>query len=62
MARDGELIEFDGYVVHETDAAVLFHVDDVDEDIWFPRSVCELDISETSIRVPHWLARNKSLI
>jgi len=58
---DRDSLEFDGHVVHQTDAAVLFHVDDVDEDIWFPLSVVELDSSKTSILVPRWLADEKEI-
>jgi hypothetical protein len=62
MARDDEHITFDGHVVHETDAAVLFHVDDEDEDFWFPLSVVELDREGGSIMVPMWLADKRGLL
>jgi hypothetical protein len=58
MADDG--IEFTGHIVHQTDAAVLFHVDDAGEEIWFPLSVCEVD--DNSIVVPRWLARARDLL
>jgi hypothetical protein len=61
MARDQEHIEFDGFVVHQTELAVLFFVEQADEEIWFPLSQCELDYTETSILVPRWLARAKGL-
>jgi len=61
MPRDSEHVTYDGEVRHRTDAAVLFWVEDLDEEIWFPLSQCELDGSATSILVPRWLARAKGL-
>jgi hypothetical protein len=61
MAKDDEHVTFDGNVVHKTEAAILFHIDDLDEDVWFPISQCELDDSETSILVPRWLVDKKGL-
>ena len=62
MARDDEHIDFDGYVVHRTDAAVLFFVKEADEEIWFPLSQVQVDDGDTSILVPLWLARERGLI
>jgi hypothetical protein len=59
MPRD-DYVTFDGEVVHTTELAVLFRIDD-DEEVWFPFSQCELSDDETSILVPRWLARAKGL-
>jgi hypothetical protein len=61
LVSDRESIEYEGHVVHTTDLAVLFYVDEEGEEIWFPLSECELDGSETLILVPGWLARAKGL-
>jgi hypothetical protein len=61
MAADHEHIEFDGHVVQTTDRAVLFHVDDADEDIWFPLSQVELSGDKGSILVPRWLPDKEGL-
>ena len=52
---------FDGEVIARTDKAVLFRIEDMDEDIWFPLSRCELNDDETQILVPEWLIRAKGL-
>ena len=54
-------IELEGEVRHETDAAWLFWVEDADEEIWFPKSQCEVSGDESSIMVPMWLVRAKGL-
>ena len=59
MNRDDEQISFDGEIVHRTDKAVLFHVDLIDEEIWFPLSQIEIATSGDSILVPRWLAKAK---
>jgi hypothetical protein len=61
MARDRDHIEFDGEVIHKTERAVLFWIDDLDEEVWFPLSEVELSSDETSLLVPQWLARSKGL-
>ena len=57
-----EELEFEGHLVHETEAAWLFHVDDEGEEIWFPKSVCDLDSSQTSLLCPLWLAKEKGIV
>jgi len=73
--HEGEELEF-GFsrIVHETDKAVLVILEDTDEEVWFPLSVCDFELNnkcgiapdlkmDTSgtIRVPRWLARKKEL-
>lgn len=60
MARDHEEVTYDGHVETETDLAWLFEIDG-GEQVWFPKSQCELDDSQTSILVPLWLAKAKGL-
>lgn len=53
--------EFDGKVIYQTELAWLFWVEDADEEIWFPKSQCDLDFTSTTITVPRWLAKAKGL-
>ena len=61
MARRDEFREFSGEVVTRTDLAVLFLVEEVDEEIWFPLSICELSDDESSILAPAWFCEKKGL-
>ena len=61
MPRDEPPATYSGYVVHQTEKAVLFYCEDLDEEIWFPLSQCDLDGDETMISVPMWLVREKGL-
>jgi hypothetical protein len=61
MARDDEHIELEGHVSNRTDKAVLFWVEKLDEEVWFPLSQCELDSDENTLLVPLWLARQRGL-
>lgn len=62
MARESGDVTFEGEVRHTTDDAILFYVEDHDEEVWFPASQCELSGDETSILVPRWLAQRKGLV
>jgi hypothetical protein len=61
MARGDEMVTFYGEVRHETEKAVLFWIEDLDDEVWFPLSQCNLSADETSIECPLWLARKKDL-
>lgn len=62
MSRDDdgdEMLSFDGELVHETDKAWLFRVEDSGDAVWFPKSRCEL--TDTAIWCPRWLAQQKGI-
>lgn len=62
MARDNEHVEVEGEVRgNGTDAAILFYVEDLDEEMWFPRSQVELSSDGGSLLVPRWLAEKKGI-
>lgn len=48
--------------IHETDAAWLLRLSDVDEELWFPKSKCEFDEESMTIDVPDWLAEEKEIL
>lgn len=52
-------INFDS-VVTVTDRAWLLDLGDCE--IWFPRSICEIDYEDNEIIVPEWLAIEKGLV
>ena len=56
-----EMLEFEGEVVRETDAAFLFRCDDDGEEYWLPKSQCEWDDLGT-MSIPKWLAVKKELV
>jgi hypothetical protein len=60
---DHEHLTFEGHVVHKpaNGKSVLFYIEDLEEEHWFPLSQVELDDDETSIMVPRWLAREKGI-
>ena len=59
--RDAQHVAYDGRILQRTEKAVLFYVEDLDEELWFPLSICDLAEDDSSILVPRWLARNKGL-
>ncbi len=76
MSRpDGELVDIEGYLVHETADAFCMHVDE-DEfgkeatRYWLPKSKTELhverrpDLNKTTyiFTLPEWLATEKGLV
>ena len=61
MASDHEHTEFDGHVVTRKGLGILFHINDLGEDVWFPAAQVELSDDESSILVPNWLVQNKGL-
>jgi hypothetical protein len=63
MAEDDyELETFAGRVRAIASKAILFYVNDAEEEIWFPLSEVELDENGRSLDVPRWLARDRGLI
>ena len=44
---------------HETDLAWLLLFDE--EEVWLPKSVCEIDEVEFEIEVPEWLVEENEL-
>lgn len=48
-------------VVIETDKAWLVRIDK-DEDIWLPKSQCEMDEDAKNLMVAEWLAIEKGLV
>lgn len=58
-------VEFEGYVKHETDLAILFQYGE--KEVWLPKSHIELEnyLIESekllTIAIPLWLARQKGL-
>lgn len=50
-------------VRRETERAWLVELDDMArEEVWLPKSVCELAFDETEAVVPYWLAEEKGLV
>ncbi len=45
------------WVVHETDKAWLLRIDG--DEIWFPKSQCELHLDNMEIEMPQWLHEQK---
>lgn len=61
MGRVPEVQEYEyAEMKAETDRAWLLTVEN--EDIWFPKSQCEVDTKRKTIDVPNWIARQKGLI
>lgn len=58
--RDDQ-IEVEGHEVHRTDAGILWHAEEADEDIWFPLAQVEISGDGESLLVPKWLADKKGL-
>lgn len=56
----GRRVEVSGKVVRETTAAYLVDVGE-EEDIWLPKSQCEIE-DDCTIIVEEWLARERGLI
>jgi len=54
-----EAIYFDE-LIKETEIAWLVKIDK--EEIWFPKSQCELDEDDKKVEVPEWLAIEKGLV
>jgi len=46
-------------LLHETYNAWLLEI--WDEEIWFPKSQCDLDEENKTITIPEWLAEKKGL-
>lgn len=59
MSDNDQMLEFQGELKHETDKAWLFWVADTEEEVWFPKSRCNLHTD--FIECPLWLARQKDL-
>ena len=57
-----EMDTYHGRVITTTGKAVLFYVEDVEEEVWFPLSVIELDENGKSLDCPRWLARQRGLL
>ena len=67
LAKD-ETVEIDVCVKRRTEKAILVEVENLDEDLWIPKSQIE-DWDENisnkdidSILIPNWLAQEKGLI
>ena len=56
-----ERVEVDGELVAETDGAYCFDVGE-EEDVWVPKSLCDLDDDEGSFMVEEWFAMKRGLI
>jgi len=54
-----EQIDFDE-LIKETDLSWLLKIDG--DQIWFPKSRCEIDEDDGTIEVPEWLAIEKELV
>lgn len=48
-------------LVHQTTDAWLIETDSGDE-VWLPKSQCELDEDDNTVEVPEWLAIEKGLV
>lgn len=57
--RHHNLVDIAVQVKHETEKAIL--VNDGTEDIWLPKSQCEMNPDGT-VTMPEWLAHEKGLI
>jgi len=58
-AGKSDLVDIEGELRHETDAAFLIEVDGVKE--WVPKSLVEYDGDET-FTMPEWLAIEKGFV
>ena len=59
MSGESDLVDIGGFVLHETDKAVLF--DDGTRKVWLPKSLVEIG-SNGTVTMPEWLAMDKGLI
>lgn len=64
--RQAELVELRGRRLNETRAAVLWYVEELDEDHWFPLSQVEKievdsDTQEGSIWITSWLVKQRGI-
>ena len=60
-----EMVELEGYIKAQTDKAILFDYEDVED--WIPKSQLESSdalVEETliSITIPEWLAKEKGFM
>ena len=53
-------VDFEGLVHQTPDAWLILTADD--EQVWLPKSQCELDEDGKVVKVPEWLAIKKGLV
>ncbi len=58
MAKN--IVEVDGEIVNETEAAYLFQT--ADKEVWLPKSQCQWDADEKVMSISEWLAMREGLI
>jgi hypothetical protein len=59
---DYEEDSYSGFVVHTTERAILFYLDDLEEEVWLPKSHIGLNAAENRVYIPKWLARDRGLL
>ena len=59
MSNESVEIDFD-HIEAETDMAWLVVIDD--DEVWLPKSRCDIDNESHVADVPEWLAKEKGLI
>lgn len=54
-----------GEMITDTDLAWLLLIEDhrgEDHEVWLPKSLCEFDDDEGTVKMPEWLAVEKGLV
>ncbi len=63
MARDNEHVEVEGEMRgNGTAAGILFYVESLEEEVWFPQSQVEVSSDQRTLLVPRWLAEKKGVV
>jgi hypothetical protein len=60
--RESEVVDLEfEEIVHETERAYKLRFEDVDDDVWVPISLAEIDRDERVVTVPAWWADKEGL-